>query len=305
MKMIFVVSLIDIYFLIDFFLSIFLLISFTLLIIVQLQNHIQSKNFKSYYFLIALVFGFISVFLWLLNIVTFEIEPNDDLRVLLESSLHVTFSFFFFFFYKHFESIYTNIINIKHKLTNYLLSSLILIAPLLYIVHYLGVFPYNYIYDLTVRGYLPVYVQPRINESGIVLQYNYIITTYLSHIHEVIGCYVMIFLIYNAFKFKLVKFKIINAMEFYSFVIIAFAYVLILGENILLTSNNFPGHLAYVFLIGPIFLFLIGFIFLCINYISTYPSHLMNPNNPLDNEEFRQYLVTLSRLNIDGSLKES
>ena len=202
----------DIYFFINFFLSIALVICFTIILVIQFMNY---KQAKSYFFTLSMLFGFISVVLWLVNITSYQIEQNDWLKVFFESSLHVTFTIFFYFLYRHFNYIYSSAITARHKFTFYFLTILVIVAPIIYVLHYLGLFPYKLIYDLVQAGYLPAYVSPHTVGPGSDFIYNFEITTYLSHIHEFIGCYVTIYLLYQNYKYKLVKFKVINKLEYF------------------------------------------------------------------------------------------
>lgn len=287
---------IDIYFFINFFLSVALVICFAIILVVQLMNY---KQVKSNFFTLSMFFGFISSVLWLVNITSYQIEPNDLLRVLLESSLHVTFTVVFYFLYRHFNYIYSSVITTRHKFTLILLTILVILSPIVYVSHYLGLFPYKLIYDLVQAGYLPAYVGPHYFGPGSDFVHNFIITTYLSHIQQFTACYVTIFLLYQNYKYKLVKFKVINNLEFFSLLLLAIAYVIIFVENILLSSAIFPYSPTYEFLIGPIFLILIGWICLTANYIGKYPRHILYPQEVLDSEEFKKYIQSISNIIVN------
>jgi hypothetical protein len=262
-----------------------LIISFATLFYIHFQNY---KQFKSYYFVLALIFGFIAIISWFINIITWELNPDPDLRILLENILSLSFSVYFYLFYRHFESIYGSIVQIHRRIRYNLINILLFVEIVFLVLHYLGFFPYRLVYDLVEQGFMPDYLQPYIN-SGSVSQFNYKITTYISHISQFIGCYVMILLANDILRFKLLKFQIISSLELSSIILIAISYTFILINNFLITSAILV-QANYDYLIAPIFLFLVGMIVLTLNYVRTYPKHLLFPDSILDANEFHLYI---------------
>jgi hypothetical protein len=281
----------DIYFVIHFGIASLLIIAASILFILQLVNY---KQITSYYFIIAHAFAIITWILWLFDIVSWEVEPNPGLRVTTEVLLAATFSFFFYFFYKHFALIYTDFTQIRRKVRIYLLNGILLFQLFITVIHFLGIFPYQQIFELVESGLLPNYIQPFTDAAGNIPQFNNRITTYISHIHQIFGFIVMAILMMDIYRFRLVQQKIIGLLEFSAMVLIGFSNFVILINNVLVTTGTYPLTFSYDFLIVPIFLFLIGFIILSLNYVRNFPSHLRSPESTLNKEEFEQYMSLIN-----------
>ncbi|MHA1992543.1 MAG: hypothetical protein ACW981_02790 [Candidatus Hodarchaeales archaeon] len=270
----------------DILLKILLIVVFSILLVFQVIQA-QEKKLQNYYFTLAIIFGLLATPPYLLDPILWEVivdvATRDSIRIFLQSTSVTLYAVFFYFWYKHYEAIYSLEPMKEFKWQNYVLVFLTVANLGIYLMHFLGFFPWDLLQDLYDRGLMPLFL---IGGGGRIV-------TYLTHISFFIGILSYGLILYNSIKFKLIELNKISLVELIAIILLFITNVLLFVNDVFLTLEIY-GSLGSVIgtpiLTGLTFLFFVGLILLIVNYMIFNPGHLLSPSM---NREFYYKLNNL------------
>jgi DNA-binding MarR family transcriptional regulator len=270
----------------DILLKILLIVSFSILLVFQIIQA-QEKKLQNYYFILALIFGLLATAPYLLDPILWEAIIDEgtkvSYRIFLQSTSITIYAIFFYLWYKHYEAIYSLEPMKEFKWENYALIFLTVANVIIYLLHFLGFFPWDFLQDLFEMGLMPDFL---IGGGGRIV-------TYLTHIGFFIGILAYGLILYNSIKFNLLELNKVSLVELIVIILLFITNILLFVNDVLLTLNLYGSLgpvIAAPIVTGLTFLLLLGLIFLIFNYMVFNPRHILSPSI---NREFYDKLNNL------------